>query len=124
MHKYNQKIGKLGEKLAGNFLKSRGYRILNRNYRTPFGEIDLIVSQKNILIFVEVKTKTSESYSSPFSAITAYKKKTIIKNCKYYLKKHKLTANACRIDVIGITLDNKNNLQILRHIKTAIHDNI
>ena len=67
-------IGILGENLAKDFLKKRGYRILETNYRCPAGEIDIIARQKDYLVFVEVRTKKSLEFGSPEESITPAKK--------------------------------------------------
>jgi putative endonuclease len=115
-----QRIGKLGEKLAEKFLVSRGFQILNRNFSTPFGEIDLIAKQNEYIVFLEVKTRISERFGPPLSSITGIKQKHISKNCQYYLKRYGLYEKPCRIDVIGISLNAREDLHILRHIRNAI----
>jgi putative endonuclease len=67
---HRQKIGKWGEAAAARYLEARGYRILQHNVRTPYGEIDLIASQESRVVFVEVKTRTSLSYGLPEAAVT------------------------------------------------------
>ncbi|MFH1664627.1 MAG: YraN family protein, partial [Candidatus Omnitrophota bacterium] len=109
----NQRTGKTGEKIAGKFLVSRGFSILESNFRTPFGEIDFVAKQDGYLVFVEVKTRTSERFGSPFSAITEVKRKHIINNCLYYLKRHGQCDAPCRIDVIGIKLDSLGRVEVL-----------
>jgi putative endonuclease len=116
----NRDTGKLGEKIAEKFLTSRGYRILDRNFSTPFGEIDLVARQAGFTVFFEVKTRLSERFGSPLLAITGEKKEHIIKNCQYYLKRYGLNDNPCRIDAISINLRGQGELKELRHIKNAI----
>ena len=116
----NKFTGILGEKMAANFILSRGFRILHTNYRTPFGEIDIIAERDGYIVFLEVKTRISERFGPPLASITETKKKSIIRNCQFFLKKNKLFDSACRIDAIGIELDEEKNLRILRHIKNAI----
>lgn len=120
MDRTRQRIGKLGEKLAEKFLVSRGFRVLNRNFPTPFGEIDLIAKQNEYIVFLEVKTRISERFGPPLSSITGIKQKHILKNCRYYLKRYGLYEKPCRIDVIGISLNTREDLHILRYIRNAI----
>ncbi|MCK5450526.1 MAG: YraN family protein [Candidatus Omnitrophica bacterium] len=115
-----QHIGKLGEEIASNFLKTRGYSILEKNLSTPFGEIDLISKKDNILVFFEVKTRRSERFGPVLSAITEKKKGNIIRNCLYYIKRYNLSDQLCRIDAIGIKLNANGKLEVLRHVKNAI----
>ncbi len=120
MGRTNRDTGDLGEKIAEKFLVSRGYKILSRNFPTPFGEIDLIAKKNGCTVFLEIKTRISEKFGPPASAVTRAKQKHIIKNCQYYLKGYGLNDAPCRIDVIGICLDPRGKVKILRHIKNAV----
>ena len=92
--------GKAGEKLASNYLKNRGYRILEENYKVSFGEIDIIAQKGEFLVFVEVKTRTPSHYGTPACAVTYHKKQRMIKAAKVYMQRH---GNAYgRFDVIEI----------------------
>ena len=115
-----QCTGKFGEKIAERFLVSRGFSILNRNFRAPFGEIDLVAERDGCIVFLEVKTRTSERFGSPLSSITETKQKHILKNCRYYLKRYDLCDGPCRIDAIAIKLDARGKLQSLRHVRNII----
>lgn len=68
-------LGKEGERLAKEFLKKKGYSILPEYYRTPFGDIDIIAKEKDVLVFVEVKTRTDLTFGSPFEAVNQRKRK-------------------------------------------------
>jgi putative endonuclease len=100
---HRQKIGKWGEAFAARYLEERGYSILLRNVRTPYGEIDLIASQETRVVFVEVKTRTSQSYGLPEAAITARKLAHMIDSAQYYMEEHPDQAGqGWQIDVISI----------------------
>lgn len=120
MNRTNQDTGKLGERIAEKYLSSRGFTMLDRNFSTPFGEIDLVTKRADKIIFFEVKTRISEKFGSPLSAITKDKQKHVLKNCMFYLKKHGLYGKSCRIDAIAINLDKKGELQALKYVKNAI----
>ncbi|MFH1305670.1 MAG: YraN family protein [Candidatus Omnitrophota bacterium] len=113
-------IGKHGEDIAARFLTSRGFSILHRNFATPFGEIDLVAKQAAYIVFVEVKTRISERFGTPLSAITDAKKKHILRNCRYYLARYNLCETPCRIDVVGINIDTEGRPRVLKHVKNAI----
>lgn len=66
-------IGSVGEKLAGNYLIQKGYTVIQKNYRTRYGEIDLIARKNNIIIFVEVKTRQTDSKGKPYASVTPRK---------------------------------------------------
>jgi len=112
-------IGNIGEEIASKYLEKKGYKIRERNYRTFLGEIDIISEHKGIIIFVEVKTRTSNSYGYPEEAININKQKKIIKNATYYLTKFNLWKINSRFDVISINLDNNKTVKNIKHIKNA-----
>ncbi len=116
----NLNTGSIGENLAVKFLRSRGYQILERNYRTPLGETDIVAQRGGCLVFFEVKTRYTDMFGPPLSAITWQKQKHIIRNCLIYLKRRGLVDALCRIDVIGITLTPNGELESLEHVKDAI----
>ena len=105
MTKERQKLGREGEELAKRFLLSKGYKIVKRNFRAPFGEIDLIAYQKKVLVFIEVRTKTSSNFGAPEESISLNKKKKISRLASFYLKAKRLNKIDCRFDVVCITLD-------------------
>ena len=116
----NKTIGRLGETVAGKYLISKGYAVMDRNFITPFGEIDLITEQDNVTVFFEVKTRTSDRFGSPLLGITAAKQKSMIKNSLYYLKIKGLCETPCRIDVIAVNLDESGRLKMLEHVRNAV----
>jgi putative endonuclease len=96
-------LGKEGEDHAARFLAARGYRILERNYRTVNGEIDLIALHEGTVVFVEVKTRSSTAFGSPELAVTLQKQQRMIKTAFAYIKKKKLHQVPCRFDVVAIS---------------------
>jgi putative endonuclease len=105
-------IGNHYENLALNYLKARGLSLVVRNYRSRYGEIDLIMQDKNYLVFVEVRYRQSQQYGSSIESINHIKQQKLIKTAQYYLLKHPQN-RPCRFDVIGI------NQQSLTWIKNA-----
>lgn len=100
---HRQKIGTWGEAVAAWYLEARGYRIMQRNVRTPYGEIDLIASQGAGMVFVEVKTRTNLSYGQPEEAVTARKLAHMINSAQYYMEEHpELARQGWQIDVVAI----------------------
>jgi putative endonuclease len=95
--------GKYGEWLAARYLKKGGYTILKRNYKNPVGEIDIIAMDGETVVFVEVKTRTSDEFGEPCEAIDYKKRKKLIDTALYYLKKHGGTP-AARFDLVGVSL--------------------
>lgn len=119
MNSFNKDIGNYGEELALTYLKDRGYRIISRNFRNKYGEIDLICKLKDLLIFIEVKSRFSSLYGSPLEAVTYFKQKQILKLCKLYIMKNNLYNLNCRFDVIEIYFNINNDLYSINHIIDA-----
>ncbi|MFC2022394.1 YraN family protein [Chloroflexota bacterium] len=114
--------GILGEKLALDFLKKRGYRILETNYRCPTGEIDIVAKHKDSLVFVEVRTKKSLDFGSPEESITPAKKERMRTAAGHYLQMHNNLPLSWRIDVVAIELDKKDKLSRIELIENAVGD--
>ncbi|MDD3678819.1 MAG: YraN family protein [Patescibacteria group bacterium] len=108
-----KKIGDLGEDIACDFLTSNNYKIIIRNYRSRYGEIDIIaLDQKDdFLVFVEVKKKTSDRFGEPSEMINERKIKKIIATAEFFLQENKL--DNCQTRVDAILINNKG----LEHIK-------
>jgi putative endonuclease len=96
-------IGNDGERRALDFLRKRGFSILATNFRTRGGEIDIIVRKKNLIAFIEVKTRLSSRYGSPEEAIDRRKTRRMIKTAKYFLCKNGLYGKTeVRFDVLAV----------------------
>ncbi|MBL1215088.1 MAG: YraN family protein [Ignavibacteriae bacterium] len=113
-----QTIGKIGEDLAEEYLLNKGYKILQRNYRYGHGEIDIIAKDKNILVFIEVKTRNNLEFGPPELAVTKNKQRQIRKIAESYLYEKEIKETDCRIDVIAILLIKNQDPQI-NHIVNA-----
>ena len=115
----NKAIGKHGENLAKDFLKSKGFEILETNYRySRLAEIDIIACKNNVLHFVEVKTRTQNFFGSPLEAISHAKLKQIYLCAKYYLQNSSKRYNKIQIDAIGILLNsNENKINFVEDIQ-------
>ncbi|MFA5845363.1 MAG: YraN family protein [Thermodesulfovibrionales bacterium] len=98
-------LGSEGEDLAAAFLKGKGYKIISRNYKTPIGEVDIIAEDKGTIVFVEVKTRTNDSYGYPFEAVGA-RKQHKLKNLALLYMKQKKKEFAVRFDVLSIHINN------------------
>ena len=98
-------LGKEGELFAVKYLKKQGYRIKEQNYKTPVGEIDIIALDRKILAFIEVKTRQSICYGSPFEAVNHRKQRKIHKTAQHYLGSKKIKNKALRFDVLSLYMD-------------------
>ena len=94
-------IGAMGERIAEKGLKRMGYKILEKNFHTRFGEIDIIANDGEFLVFVEVRLRKSEEHGTPFETVTYYKQQRIRKSALLYSMRCK-TMPPIRFDVVGI----------------------
>ncbi|HIW03067.1 MAG TPA: YraN family protein [Candidatus Protoclostridium stercorigallinarum] len=101
----NKTSGSRGEKLAEKYLRDNGYRILARNFTTDIGEIDLIATDDEFLIFVEVKARMSDAYGEPAEAVDVRKQRKLSMVASQYIKKSMLFGAPARFDVIEVRLD-------------------
>jgi len=114
--------GILGEKLANDFLRKRGYRILETNYRCPEGEIDIVAKHKDFLAFIEVRTKTSRQFGSPEESITPAKQEKMRAAALHYQQTHNNLPPQWRIDFVGVELNQKGKLSRIELIENAVSD--
>ena len=98
-------LGKLGEEQAVARLKKEGYRVLARNYRNTFGEIDIIAEDGKMLCFVEVRTRTKDWHGHPFESISPAKQKKIIRAARGYLARQGTEDVEARFDVVAVIPD-------------------
>jgi len=97
-----RQIGSIGEDMAVEFLKSRGVKILERNYQNRFGEIDIIGREDNTLLFIEVKYRKNESFGYPLEAVGFAKQEKIRKMARFFLNENHYYHYNIRFDCIGI----------------------
>jgi len=134
MSNYRKTLGNWGERKAEEFLLQRGYTILDRNVRTPHGEIDLVVSQdiqvsninepqstlsSRVVVFVEVKTRTSPVFGLPEESITSKKQSHLLASAQAYLMDHPELDGDWRVDVIAIQRAAPDQLPLITHFENA-----
>lgn len=112
-------LGRCGEEMAAAFLQKRGYRVLERNYRCPLGEIDLIVCKGGVLAFVEVKTKASAAFAPPQLSVTAAKRRRLVRLAWYFLKERQMGGRDCRFDVVAVVLPDGGKQGQIEHLVDA-----
>ncbi len=120
MKKSRQSLGQWGERVAEKYLADLGYTIIERNVRTPYGEIDLIARDEQAIIFVEVKTRTTETYGLPEDAITQRKREHLISAASFYFQQHPEIEGDWRIDVVAIQNYTPKQPPVITHFKNAI----
>lgn len=111
----NKEVGDLGEGIAVEYIKKKGYILIQRNFRCKQGEVDIIAKDKDEYVFIEVKTRNSKRFGQPAEAVNCLKKKHIYNVTRYFLYKYKIENSSIRFDVVEILL-NKDGYK-LNHIK-------
>ncbi len=115
-------LGQAGEEAAVAFLKRQGYHILERNFRNKLGEIDIIAKDDDTVCFIEVKTRRSEMFGSPFEAVTPVKQRKIIHVALSYLQVSGREESKARFDVVAVFLEEEDAPRI-EIIKNAFEAN-
>lgn len=115
-----KETGDLGEKLAGDFLRERGYILIENNYRCTEGEVDIVARHGNDLVFVEVRTKRSRVFGSPEESITPAKQEKLRTVAVRYLETHENLPESWRIDVVAIELNRNNKPSRIEVIENAV----
>jgi len=100
----NKTVGNRGERLAAEHLMMKGYEILGRNYRSKWGEIDIVAKIGEITVFVEVKTKTSDRYGEPWEMVNEWKIEQVKRMGEMWCREYGWEGRV-RVDVVGVYLD-------------------
>lgn len=102
--KISDPLARDGEEIAAKYLKKLGYKIIDRNLRARNTELDIVAVHNNILVFVEVKTRTSDKFGTPFEQIAYWKLKSLVKAAEFYKITHTNLPEAMRIDAISVQI--------------------
>lgn len=117
LNQTKQLLGKEGERIAEAYLRKQGYKLVERNYRCALGELDLVVLDRRVVVFVEVKTRTGHGFGTPFEAVESRKQQKMIHAAQYFLTQKGLHQRDARFDVVGISWPGRD--PIVEHIKNA-----
>ncbi len=117
MSSRNQKIGAWGESVAARYLEERGYNVIARNVRTPYGEIDILAEKDGFTVFVEVKTRTSSSLGPPEISVTPRKQEHMLAAAGQYAQENEI--DHWQIDVIAVE-GKPNTIPKITHFENAI----
>lgn len=119
-----RQLGDIGEKIARNYLKRKGYNILENNYRKKYGEVDIVAKDRKVLVFVEVKTrikKLTEKYLPPETNVNYSKGIKIIRTAQVYLMERRIPEDIFwRIDVISVELNYESRKATVKHFQNAV----
>lgn len=118
-HQTNIELGRWGEHQAACYLEDEGYEVLQKNVRTPCGEIDLIARKAGVLVFIEVKTRSSSVYGHPEEAVDQNKISHMIDSAESFLEENPACAQDWRLDVIAVIRDPAGDPQIT-HFENAV----
>jgi putative endonuclease len=112
-----QVLGKEGERIAEHYLKRKGYKVVERNYRCAAGEVDLIVLDRRVIVFVEVKTRTGHGFGTPLEAVQPRKQRKMMRAAQFFLSQKKLHQRDARFDVVGISWPARE--PVIEHVENA-----
>ena len=115
---WRRSLGRRGEELAAGYLEKKGYRILQRNYRSGAGEMDIVAQDGDCLVFVEVRTRSTKEYGTPEESITPSKAQRLIEVAQGYLQEQGDSAREWRIDLVAI--DWSGDSYRLQHMANAV----
>jgi len=118
--KYKQVIGEFGEKLAINYLRKHGYKILARNIKTSFKEIDIITQKGKTIIFIEVKTRLSQKFGTADEAMSWVKLNNFNRAIELFLVQRNLETDDIRADLISVDIDRSKKIAKIKHYKDII----
>ena len=114
----NKATGSLGESLASTYLVEKGYRIIDRNFTSHWGEIDIIARRPDgVLVFVEVKCKIGIRYGMPYESVTYGKLKRLSKTIQFYLLKNHVSHSKLAIEVVSILLHEDKIVNKIHHFE-------
>jgi putative endonuclease len=116
----NQSIGALGEKIAAAYLQRHGYAILTTNYKTSYKELDIVAQRGDVLVFVEVKTRTSLAYGDGTEAMSPRKQRDFRAGINRYLRENRWRAADLRADLITVMLDRVQKTARVRQYKGVL----
>ena len=113
-------LGALGEKKAAEFLKKKGHRILETNFRCREGELDIISRDRDCLVFVEVRTRSSADFGTPEESVTRAKREKLVSVALAYLQTHRNLPESWRFDVVAVEVDREGQTTRIEVIENAL----
>lgn len=114
---HNVKLGRKGERKARWYLRRRWWKILEKNYKSPFGEVDIIAKKREVIAFIEVKTRLTDDYGAPSEAVTEQRKRRYIAAAKYYFAGRQIDCTV-RFDIIEVFRGRINVIENAFHDKS------
>jgi len=112
---YQKRIGNLGETIAAEFLENKGYQLIDHNYHTRYGELDLVMLELDSVVFVEVKTRTSDTFGTPEDSVTSEKLERLQSAALLWLQAHPEVDDEWRMDVVSVNLTHDQRVENIEH---------
>ena len=122
MSEARQALGELGERIAERWLRERGWRVVQRRFRSGHRDIDLVVEQDGLIAFVEVKARHGDRFGDPVAAVNWKKQKELGRSARVWIDRHGRRGDAYRFDVFGVLMDGK--VVRVRHVPDAFSLNL
>lgn len=123
MKQFNRVKGSVGEQIAADFLRSNGFHIIEQNYSSKFGEIDIIATKNGVIHFIEVKLKVGDRYGIPEEMINKYKLNKVMRMAEMYLIQNpKLNNYAYQVDVVAIVTEKEGGTERITHYENVSID--
>lgn len=119
---FNRKAGKLGETIAKQHLENSGLYFIDKNVYCRYGELDLIMLEANVLVFVEVKCRKASRFGGAIHAISIQKQHRLIRTAKWYMQQHDLSSHFTRFDVVAIDYNQTSAIEQITWIRNAFYD--
>ena len=117
--KTKQELARIGEEHAARYLRAKGYRVIERNFRAPRAEVDIIAEHRGVLVFVEVKALSSTAFMEPHQKVTPWKQRQIARAAARYLSAREKRERLTRFDVVEVLLTPAGRVQQVRLIQGA-----
>ena len=114
------RLGEAGERAAKGYLESRGYAILDTNFRCPYGEVDIIAQEGECLVFLEVRTRSGGSFGSPEESITPDKERKLIATAETYMQSKADLPEQWRIDLVAVDVDGRGRITRIELMENAV----
>ena len=115
------RLGAYGEGIAREYLKAKGYRVMDSNFRCPWGEVDIVAREGDCLVFVEVRTRRGPlPYGTPEESLTRKKRDKLVATAETYIQECTDPPEEWRIDLIGVYLDRQSSVQRVVHLPNAV----
>ncbi len=117
-----KRLGDAGERAAREHLEAKGYTILDTNFRCPYGEVDIVATEADSLVFVEVRTRSGDSFGRPEESVTPGKERRLIATAETYMQERPGLPSQWRIDLVAVDVDRQGRITRIEQTENAVTD--